>query len=147
MGDVYLRIGNVDLAFDTLMVAEAFYVVTMCALKVSVSIFFLRVMVKPWQRWVIYAALFAATAVNIAYFFVIIFQCGVPKGAMIFLTKQLAQKCLKKNEFLAASYVHGVITTVTDIGFAILPITIFKESRLGLRERLIVVAILMLAAT
>lgn len=146
MGDVYLRIPHVDLAFDTLMVAESFYVVTMCALKISVSIFFLRVMVKPWQRWLVYISLFLATAVNLAYFFVIVFQCGVPRGGMEFLMKQLAQKCLKKEEFLAASYIHGVVTTITDVGFAVLPVTVLKESKLRLRERITVVGILSLAA-
>jgi hypothetical protein len=147
MGDIYLRTDNVDLVYDTLMVAEAFYVVTMTALKVSVCIFFLRVMVRPWQRWFIFTSLFFATAVNLTYFFIIIFQCGVPSGGGLkFLMRQLAQTCLKKEEFLAASYIHGVITTLTDIGFAILPVTILKESTLGMRERVTVVGILTLAA-
>lgn len=146
MGDVWLRIGKVDKAFDTLMVAESFYVVTMTALKISVSIFFLRVMVKTWQRWVIYVSLVLATAVNIAYFFVLVFQCGVPHGGMKFLMKQLAKKCLTREGMLAASYTHGVVTTITDIAFAILPLTVVKEMKLRLRERITVVAILTLAA-
>ncbi|KIW08155.1 uncharacterized protein PV09_01088 [Verruconis gallopava] len=146
MGDGYLRIGNVDAAFNWLMAAESFYVVTMCALKVSVSIFFLRVMIKPWQRKIVYASLLLATLINIAYFFLIVFQCGVPRGGMSFLIKQLAKKCLTPAQFLGVSYTHGAISSVTDIVFALLPFTVLRESKLRTRERATVVAILALAA-
>jgi hypothetical protein len=146
MGDVYLRVGSVDTAFDWLLVAESFYVVTMCALKISVAIFFTRVMVKPWQRWVVYVSVGLATAINIAYFFLIVFQCGVPNGGMRFLIRQLSKKCLTPAQFLGVSYTHGAISSVTDLIFAFLPVAILRQSKLQRRERMTVLLILTLAA-
>jgi hypothetical protein len=146
MGDGYLRVSKADRAFNWLLVAESFYVTTMCALKVSVSIFFLRVMLKPWQRWVIYVSLGLATAINIAYFFVIVFQCGVPKGGMSFLLRSMANKCLTPAQFLGVSYTHGAISSGTDMIFAALPVAMLRQSNLRTRERVTVLMILTLAA-
>lgn len=146
MGDIYLRVGSAGTAFNWLLVAESFYVVTMCALKFSVAIFFLRVMVKPWQRNVVYVSVALATVMNIVYFFVIVFQCGTPHGGMWFLLQQLAQKCLTRSQFLGVSYTHGVVSSVTDIVFAVLPVVILRSSKLQAREKATVLLILSLAA-
>jgi hypothetical protein len=146
MGDRYLKANSADKAFNSLLVAESFYVVTMCALKISVAIFFLRITIKAWQRWTVYVSLALATTWNVAYFFIIVFQCGMPRGGMSFLTRKLSGKCITTAEILGLGYTHGVIQTVTDLVFACLPVAVMRQSKLGLREKATVLFILTLAA-
>lgn len=60
-----------------LVTAEVFYVLTMLVLKISLALFFLRIMVKRWQQKVVYVAITFSTLMSIGYFFFACFQCGV----------------------------------------------------------------------
>lgn len=129
-----------------MLVAEVFYVLTMMTLKISLAIFFLRIMVRPWQRRTIYLAVGFATLFNIGYFFFAIFQCGYPSSALVVINKRIANKCVTRSQILGLSYTHGAITSLTDIVFAFLPIAMLRSLKMNRREKVTVGLILLLAA-
>jgi hypothetical protein len=119
----------------------------MLVLKISLALFFLRIMVKPWQKRVVYVAITIATLMSTGYFFFAIFQCGYTKAnAWVFFARKLSNQCITPTQIIAVSYTHGGITTLTDITFAALPLFMLRGSRMATRERWIVSFILVLGA-
>lgn len=118
----------------------------MLVLKISLALFFLRIMVKPWQKRVVYVAITISTLVSTAYFFFAIFQCGYPSNAWVFFISKITDKCITPTQIIAVSYTHGGITTLTDITFAALPLFMLRGSNMNFRERWIVSFILVLGA-
>jgi len=104
-----------------LLVTEIFYVLTMLVLKIALAIFFLRIMVSPWQRRIVFAAAGLSTVFNTGYFFYAIFQCGIPQGPYIFFIKKISGQCITAAQILGVAYTHGAITALTDLVFAIIP--------------------------
>jgi hypothetical protein len=129
-----------------LLVTEIFYVLTMLFLKISLAIFFLRIMVAPWQRRVVYITAGIATAFSLAYFFFAIFQCGVPKGPYVFFIRKLSGQCVTPTQILGFSYAHGAITSLTDVIFGFLPIPMLHHTTMNRREKTTVGFILILGA-
>jgi hypothetical protein len=129
-----------------LLVTEDFYVLTMICLKISLSLFFLRVLLQQWERRIIYVVVTLSTLFGIGYFFVAVFQCGIYKDAFDFWTKLISNQCITPPQVLGVSYTYAVITTLTDCTFAILPIPMLRKSQLALKEKFIVGFILILGA-
>jgi hypothetical protein len=118
----------------------------MMFLKISLAIFFLRIMVSVWQRRVVYLAAGLSATFNFGYLFFAIFQCGLPEGPRIFFIRRLTGQCVTRTQILGVSYVQGVITALTDVTFGILPIFVLMHTSMNLREKAIVTFILVLAA-
>jgi hypothetical protein len=130
-----------------LLTAESFYVLTMLVLKISLALFFLRIMVKPWQQRVVYITITVSSLVSIGYFFFAVFQCGYTSGsAWVFFVRKLTDQCVTPTQIIAVSYTHAGVTTLTDIIFAVLPLFMLRGSRIAARERWIVSFILVLGA-
>jgi hypothetical protein len=130
-----------------LLTAESFYILTMLVLKISLALFFLRIMVKPWQQKVVYIAITISTIVSIGYFFFAVFQCGYTSGsAWVFFIRKLSNQCITPTQIIAVSYTHAGVTTFTDIVFAALPLFMLRGSKMATRERWIVSFILVLGA-
>ncbi|KAF2396227.1 hypothetical protein EJ06DRAFT_484040 [Trichodelitschia bisporula] len=142
----YLFFSDIDTAINYLITAEVFYIVTMVTLKISLSIFFLRIMVKPWQRNTVYGAVACSTLFGLAYCLFAIFQCGYPKNAMVFFIRKLNDKCISTAQNLGMGYTHALITTLTDLIFAILPVAMLKSSNMTSREKWTVGLILIMGA-
>jgi hypothetical protein len=117
----------------------------MIAIKVSLGIFFLKIMTRQWQRYVIYAAMLSSTVVGIAFSFFSTFVCGVPRPLDV-IEKEILGKCRKPIEILVISYFHGILTSSTDFIFASLSVSMLGKSKLGRREKATVTFILLLAA-
>jgi hypothetical protein len=115
-------------------------------LKISLAIFFLRIMIKPWQRRTVYVAVTLSTLFNIAYFFFAIFQCGYPSSASVFVIRRLTGGCVSSIQILGVSYTHAAVTMATDLTFAALPISILRGSSMKKREKWIIGFILILGA-
>jgi hypothetical protein len=119
----------------------------MMTLKISLALFFLRIMVQTWQRRIVIGAVTLSTIFSIAYFFFVIFQCGAPTSPIGFVIKKLSGKgCVNPNTILAISYAHAAIQTITDLIFAMLPIAILRGSNMTKREKVTVFFILALGA-
>lgn len=96
------------------------YAITGVFLKISLGLFFLRIIVEPWQRMVIYICMAISTIYGFIYFGIVTFGCGDPQK---FLLRTVEQKCLSiENVTIPASYVHTALNAATDWIMALLPI-------------------------
>jgi hypothetical protein len=127
-------------------VSESFYILTMLALKVALGMFFLRILLKQWQRRFVYAVIAISILFNAAYFFFSVFQCGIVSSSYILWQKFATGQCITPEQILAVSYTHAAITTATDMAFAILPITMINQSHLERKEKIIVIFIIGMGA-
>ncbi|KAF2492430.1 hypothetical protein BU16DRAFT_114088 [Lophium mytilinum] len=129
---------------DWTIASEALYVVTICFLKISLGIFFNRIVVKPWQKTLVLVVVIVSTVQCTANFFFVIFRCGTPVGD--YLIKQLAGECATRRTNLILLYMHATVTTVTDWIFAGLPIAILWNAKMDIRTKCSVGFILSLGA-
>jgi hypothetical protein len=117
----------------------------MIFLKLSLAIFFLRIMVKRWQKWTIYAIAFVTTLMGTGYFFFSLFTCGFPVEAHLYWEKRIARKCASFASILGISYAHAGVNTLTDLLLAILPVTMVKKSKMNTKEKYVVTGIFFIA--
>ena len=117
----------------------------MITLKISLGIFFLRVMVEPWQKYSVYFIITIATLIGMAYFFFAIFVCGIPVQAQLFWERRLEESCAGPDVILGISYAHGVISALTDLMLALLPLPMIKRARISCKEKIIVTIIFLIA--
>ncbi|KAF2815709.1 uncharacterized protein BDZ99DRAFT_432408 [Mytilinidion resinicola] len=124
--------------------AQAIYIVTICFLKISLGIFFNRIVVKPWQKTLILVVVVVSTVQSVANFFFAIFRCGAPVGD--YLTKQIAGQCASRRTNLILLYMHAAVTTITDWIFAGLPVAVVWDAKMDVRTKCSVGFILSLGA-
>ncbi len=121
----------------------------MIFLKIALGIFFLRILVERWQRWMVYNVVTLAGLFGFGYFAFTIFQCGVPSSTdgSRFWEKEIDGKCLSKpSTVLGLAYAHAIITALSDVCMALLPISVLKKARIKRREKIIVWSILLLGS-
>jgi hypothetical protein len=136
------------LTFSKLLIAaESFYVWTMVFLKISLGIFFLRILVERWQRRVVYLVVGLSCFFGFGYFWYAVFQCGVPNQGNKFWEKKIAKECSStRAQVLGTGYAHAALTAMTDLSMALLPIPMLRRARITYKEKLVVGGILALAA-
>jgi hypothetical protein len=113
--------------------------------KISLGLFFLRILVKKWQRRTVYGAVVIASFVSFCYFWFAIFQCGVPNDS--FWEKIISHQCPgdRKSVMLGVSYTHATITALTDLTLAFLPVPILIKLRIPFKEKVVVSSIMLMA--
>jgi hypothetical protein len=121
------------------LVAEVFYLTTIMFLKISLGLFFLRVVLKKWQRKVVYATVFLSTIINIYHTIFIIFSCGDPR---YYLEHMVQMKCVRKSVELGLAYEQAAVTTITDFVFALLPLPLLWNASMDRRSKISVGCIL-----
>lgn len=119
--------------------AEVFYLTTIMFLKISLGLFFLRVVLKKWQRKVVYATMFLSTIINIYHAIFLIFSCGSPQH---YLERTIQMKCVRKSVELGLAYEQAAITTITDFVFALLPLPLLWNASMDRRSKISVGCIL-----
>jgi hypothetical protein len=93
------------------------YILTTIIFKLSLAVFFLRIVNQRWQRQVIIGSVTVYTLFGTAWLCVALFQCGNPGD---FGKNELEGKCLPFQTVLRPlNYTHGVFNAVTDWIFAI----------------------------
>jgi len=135
---------DVDASIKFLLISETFYILTLLAFKISLCLFFLRITDKTWHRVVSLVAVTTSTVFSTAYFFFAVFQCGYPSDGVQFMMRKLANQCVPKGPSLGMGYTHALIVSLTDITFAVLPLTLLHETNLNFREKITVGMILIL---
>lgn len=118
----------------------------MIFLKISLGLFFLRIMFQKSYRYIIFVVMFLSTLVGVMYFFFIIFQCGTPVGGTTFWYRFLAHQCVPDTAVLAMGYTHAVTIALTDIIFAVLPVVFLSRAGFGTRKKAVVGSILAIGA-
>jgi hypothetical protein len=107
-------------------------------LKISIGVFFLRIVQSNSQRIIIYTAMACSSLFSIAMFLFAVFQCGIYHGPLQFILRKLTNQCASESTALAMVYTHAVVTMITDWTFLILPIWLLRRSVLSLRDKWIV---------
>lgn len=83
------------------------------ALKIALSVFFLRLTVELWQRRVVLVALAISSSFSVLMFFFVVFQCGVYDNTTVFLLRRFSNQCASNDFTLGMTYTHAIITTLT----------------------------------
>ncbi|KAI5204134.1 hypothetical protein E4T39_03808 [Aureobasidium subglaciale] len=116
------------------------YILTTVIFKLSLAVFFLRVVNQRWQRQVIIGSVTLYTLFGIAWLFVAMFQCGSPGN---YGKNEAAGKCLPfKTVLRPLNYIHGVFNAVTDWIFAIIPIFVVRSAQMHRQQKITVCTIL-----
>jgi hypothetical protein len=130
-----------------MLITEHFYTIGLMTLKISLGIFFLRVMITKWQKRVIYIAILISTVFGTSYFFYSVFRCGYFSNIWVFLERRVTMEhCVTVQSGLAMGYTQSAIATITDWTFAVLPIFVLRNVHMGDREKYTVFVILSLGA-
>jgi rhodopsin domain-containing protein len=127
------------------MVTECFYVLTMITLKISLAIFFLRIIIEPWQRAIVYGIISVATSAGVVYFIYTVFGCGVPVRAELHWERKMTQTCGPKSLVYGMSYMQSVVTTCTDLLLVLIPISVARKATINGKEKAVVIGIFVLA--
>lgn len=76
------------------MVVSSFglYIGSMVFFKISMGIFYLRLVIRAWQRYIVHATIYINTFYGTLLFFVAIFNCGDPSK---YLENELRNVCMQ----------------------------------------------------
>ncbi|CAD0023009.1 unnamed protein product [Aureobasidium pullulans] len=97
------------------------YALTCILLKISLGLFFLRIITEEWQRNVIHVGILINTLYGITYFGLCTFGCGDPAKYLLRIT---LKQCISIDRvIIPASYVFTGFNAVMDWIMALLPIT------------------------
>lgn len=135
------------LSLQLSLVCECLYLVTIVTIKISLSIFFLRIVARKWQRYVVYAVLGVSTLMSVAYFFFVIFQCGYFRSIRQFAYDHVVGgHCVHKSQVVTMGYTSAAITSAADIALTLLPVAVVYRIQTSRREKIVLIFILTLAA-
>ncbi|OCL01555.1 hypothetical protein AOQ84DRAFT_401738 [Glonium stellatum] len=126
------------------LLSEAFYVLTTTTLKISFGLFFLRVLMKPWQRATFYVILAICISYSTLYVFIAIFQCGLPTELLEYVVS--GQGCLPTDVLLGFGYTYSAISIIADWVFVVIPIFMLAETSIDRRSKVSVGVIIALGA-
>jgi len=143
------------------IVSETTYVLSMMVLKISLGIFFARIVIQSWHLVLIYVTVGINILSSLAAFFYCIFRCGANLDD--YVLQQLRMKCTSKKLDLFMAYQSGEsvpdglslakahimnqasFNTLTDLVFLLLPMSILWSSTMDHRSKFSVGFILCIA--
>ncbi|KAH6612945.1 hypothetical protein B0J18DRAFT_71249 [Chaetomium sp. MPI-SDFR-AT-0129] len=107
------------------------YAITMMLTKMSMALFFRRVIVERMHHWILMAASVLTILTCVVFFFACIFQCW----PVSFWWDKYSQDgyCVPDKAVLALGFLFSIINIVTDFTFALMPAWIL--SHLNMRRR------------
>ncbi|KIW05020.1 hypothetical protein, variant 2 [Verruconis gallopava] len=132
---------NIRLGIIFTVVAEVSYLTTILFLKISLGLFFLRVVQSKWQRRAIYGVVIMSTLIQAYHALFYIFACGNPR---YYPEHILADKCIPGRIQVDLAYEQAAVTTATDLFFALIPIPLLWDTTLDRRSKLSVAFVLLL---
>jgi len=125
------------------VVSEAAYVVAMMMVKVSLGIFFARIVVKPWQLGIIYVNVGVNVFSSAAAFFYVLLRCG--SNIDKYVEQQLLDKCTPPALDRFVAYQQAAFTTLTDIVFVTIPVLLLWNANMSRESKISVGFVLSLA--
>jgi len=123
--------------------SEAAYVATVMVLKISLAIFFARIVVKRWQLKLIHSTVAISCISGTATFFYVLFRCGSDLNA--YAIQQLHHKCTSQPLDRFFAFQHAAFAFTTDCVFAFLPIPLLWNTNMTRRAKCSIGLILSLA--
>ncbi|KAH0334426.1 hypothetical protein KCU81_g9469, partial [Aureobasidium melanogenum] len=126
-------------ALEYVVLELAFYIMTSLFLKLSLAVFFLRIVVAKWQRYIIIVGTSIFCLFTLAFFFIAVFQCGPPSQ---FLLNNAKGKCLPWSVTGPLNYIHGTLNAITDWIFVSLPILVIRNANMNRKGKASVIGVL-----
>ncbi|KAF2683723.1 hypothetical protein K458DRAFT_389651 [Lentithecium fluviatile CBS 122367] len=102
--------------------SEVTYILTVLTVKISLGIFFARIIVQRWQHNLIHVTLAVTALSSISSCFYCIFRCGPDIND--YVLRQLVNKCTPRALDRFFAYQHAAFSFLTDGVFATLPVFI-----------------------
>jgi hypothetical protein len=127
-----------------LLVHSAMYCCSILFLKLSLGIFFLRFLLSPWQRSLVYMAMIVSTLLNAFYLFWEIFNCGNPRTSP---ARAAANKCPSKQVEFGVAIMQAAGNVATDIILTVMPVPLLWDTKMEWRVKVSVGFVLVLATT
>ncbi|KAF7191451.1 hypothetical protein HII31_06953 [Pseudocercospora fuligena] len=116
------------------------------AVKASIAIMLLRLVVKPAHRYIVWASIVVTEVYSLAFFLLFIFQCS-PSSYFWTRFGNGKDTCITTSAVVGAVYAYSVIVMVTDFTFAILPcVVVWNLENIPKREKVMVGFILAMGA-
>ncbi|KAF2034004.1 hypothetical protein EK21DRAFT_97795 [Setomelanomma holmii] len=138
---------NVEAIHVTLVyvqLSDVFYILTTTTLKISLGLFFLRVLTKRWQTLLFQIILGVSATYGLFYVVSTIFVCGDP--ARLADTLAGSNQCLSRAFVLTTGYLYGALNVIADWTFVLIPISVLIESDLDRRSKFSVSIVMALGA-
>jgi hypothetical protein len=134
------------IASQYVQLSKIFYILTTTFLKISLGLFFLRLLTKPWQTRLFQIVLAISGVFGILYFSVTLFVCGSPTKLADSLIGARASHCAPVWVVLSTGYIYGIINVVADWIFTLIPIVILVDSTMDRRSKISVGIVMAFAA-
>lgn len=109
-------------------------------MKISLGLFFMRVLTRRWQINLFRIILAVSVAFGLFYFCIVIFVCGSPDKLALGLAG--SKKCLPPGLIFTTGLLYGIVNVLADWTFVLIPIWILVESDMD-RQMKISVSIVM----
>jgi hypothetical protein len=119
----------------------------MITLKISLGLFFNRIMNEKWQKKALAITMSITLFVGIGYWLFSIFQCGIPNKGAAFWQKKLGNMCASDATAIGLGYTSGLVNAIGDVILCGLPIPVILKARLSSKEKAIISGIFVLATT
>lgn len=123
------------------MVTQAFYILSLCFLKISIGIFILRLANEKWQRRLVYAVMVVVSIISFCHIWIVVFFCGNPRDYRV---NYATHKCMPKPLQIGFVYEYAAVNTITDWILAALPFYILLKSQMSRSAKVSVSLILTL---
>ncbi|RAR09031.1 importin subunit beta-1 [Stemphylium lycopersici] len=146
MNRKFLDKDNIHVTLIFIQLSEVFYILTTTFLKVSLGLFFLRVLTKRWQKIIFHVILAVSATYGLFYVFIVLFQCGNPVHLADNLLNPSATHCLPEALRLTTGYTYGIINVIADWTFVLIPISVLVDSELDRRSKISVSIVMGLGA-
>ncbi|ENI01638.1 hypothetical protein COCC4DRAFT_147400 [Bipolaris maydis ATCC 48331] len=124
-------------------VSESSYVLTMMLIKISLAIFFARIVVKRWHLMVIYMFVTLSIMSSIATYFYVFLRCGPNLDQ--YLIRELMRDCTPIQLDIFMAYQQAVFNSITDVAFLFMPVLLLWNSPMERRAKISVGIILVVA--
>lgn len=109
-------------------------------LKLSLAVFFLRIVVARWQRHIIIIGTSIFCLFTLAFFFIAVLRCGPPSQ---FLLNNAKGNCLPWSVTVPLNYIHGTLNAITDWIFVSLPILVIRNANMNRKGKASVIGVLL----
>lgn len=126
---------SISLAHESkyVIIYDALYILTTALFKISLAIFFLRIVVISWQRHLIYIATGIYTIYSTVFILIITFRCGTPSDLLINAFKG---RCISDAAIMPLVYTSGVLNAAVDWIFAVFPVLILWNSNMPRKAKI-----------
>ncbi len=120
---------------------ELWYTLATVLLRLSISIFLLRICVKRSHKYLIYATMTMVIVFSTFYFLLAIFQCQPTNFFWMQFAGEKGQ-CIDHTIFPIATYAHSAVSATADFVLGLLPICIIWDLKMNLQTKISVGVVL-----